>query len=92
MRITTILLLAILVMLFFFGCIQEDTNNSSGDVDPTTGGDIDSTLDGEVDSTWVEDNGMAIGDMVVGDEDLIESETNSNWVNETSEIYVGEMI
>ncbi len=71
-------------MLFFFGCTQEDTNDLSGD--------IDSTLDGEIDSTWVEDTGMAIGDMVVVGEDLIESETNSNWVNETSEIYVGEMI
>jgi len=92
MRITIILLLAILAMLFFFGCTQEGTNDLSGDVDPTVDGDIDSTLDGEIDSTWVEDTGMAIGDMVVGDEDLTGVETNSNWVNETSEIYAGEMV
>ena len=85
MKTVAILFLAIIGLAIFFGCTQEE--NSTADAD---------SIVNDADSVWVEDNDITIGNMVdngvVIDENVIDSELNSEWVSETSEVNAGEMI
>ena len=85
MKTVAILFLAILGLAILFGCTQEEKSNTDAN-----------SIVNDADSVWVEDNDITIGDMVdsgvVTDENVIDSELNSEWVSETSEVNTGEMI
>ena len=85
MKTVAILFLAIIGLAIFFGCTQEE--NSTADAD---------SIVNDADSSWIEDNDIMVDNMVdngvTTDGTLIDSELNSEWVSETSEVNAGEIV